>query len=306
MNAVSCDYDSISSFPDIVPTFDMITSLGDLLDQMRKPIEEFNDVIEQSSTLIPFPDFFPLPPLDFFRPAHAIYDHLFPRLIDVHQQTEILLPQDFYHRIARRSEDFYDLLGICLDEFELLHTKVYYYLQQPRNPKNRADPKIGRPNQLCSRNRLLLVLQIIRHAPPSPILHELYGVNDSYISREFEHMIHALDAALAEELDWPDEEIRKLLMGTIPEFPTAIGSLDGMAAPIRTSSNSRFENDTFRKDKGHMLNVLTVCDYRKILLHLSPGYKGSANDVLMYRLSDLGTGIISSFKLLMIRITKIW
>jgi hypothetical protein len=251
-------------------------------------LHRFADVITQQTPPPPpppMPNIFPLPPLFMFKPSHALVDYLIPQMTNETEQTVQLSPQNVYGSFLGRDGDFTSHYGLSLEEFEVLHKRCYSFIEAPRKGS-----QFHRITQIDSRNRLLLFLHLLRKGCSFEDLHERFGVNSSFICRDIEHIANAIDSALVHEIDVNTEaDIKKLLLGTIPEFPNALGSLDGMAVPLPVFQDPYLEDQVFRKDKGHFINTQFTVNFLKTITGLDTGYKGSDADITVYKYSQLGT-----------------
>eukprot|EP01119_Soliformovum_irregulare_P003938 TRINITY_DN1496_c0_g2_i4.p1 TRINITY_DN1496_c0_g2~~TRINITY_DN1496_c0_g2_i4.p1 ORF type:complete len:207 (-),score=17.60 TRINITY_DN1496_c0_g2_i4:23-643(-) len=84
----------------------------------------------------------------------------------------------------------------------------------------------------------------------------------------------------------PTQEHIARLLGTLPDFPTAIGSIDMTIHEMRMPHTN--EQTFYRYDKDtHLFNTLTLVDFTGSFLHVEPAFAGRMADRTAYQLSEL-------------------
>jgi len=118
----------------------------------------------------------------------------------------------------------------------------------------------------------------------------IFGVNESYVSRELHHIVPIIHWVYRLEIRWPSKQTRALLEGTLADVDDkAIGSMDFTITP-RQHSLARDEN-FYRGDKGvPFLNNFAVADFRGLWFDFEAGFQGHAADQRSFILSNVGKG----------------
>ena len=116
----------------------------------------------------------------------------------------------------------------------------------------------------------------------------LFGVNESFVSRELHHIIPIIYWYYEKDIVWPSSETRKELEGTLDIDKNAIASMDFTITPRK---HSALNDEYYRGDKHQpFLNSFGVSDFRGIFLNFEPGFQGRAADQHSFVLTHLGKG----------------
>jgi len=102
-------------------------------------------------------------------------------------------------------------------------------------------------------------------------------------------VLHAIVSLKEKYVMWPDVKDYPEIAAhfeTVGGFPNVVGAIDGTHIPIKPPSCDR---DSFINRKGWpSINVMAVCDHRKVFTAVFADRAGSVHDARVFRVSPLG------------------
>lgn len=232
----------------------------------------------------------PPPPPSHYIPTHAVVKRFFPKLLLLAKAQEKQERPDVYSVLIKHPKKFYRASNTTPAEFEDCYQDLKECVKQARNSEIIDLQHRGRKTMLSTHNRVLLVFIWFRLYWCYSEVMLVFGVDESYISREIHHIVPIIYWVYRFEIRWPSEKTRDLLEGTLADVDEGvIGSMD---FTITTRSHSTtFDDNYYRGDKGAaFLNNFAAVDFRGLWFDFEAGYGGRANDQRAFVLTDVGKG----------------
>jgi hypothetical protein len=126
--------------------------------------------------------------------SHVIIKRLFPKLCLIKKKVGRFNVRDVYSELKKSPNDFKRNTGVTLEEFHDIVKDCYDLILLPRNAsvQDSAAYLRSRPSQLNVHNRLLLVLMWLKGYHKYTAFTVMFGVLESFVSREIYHLIPIL------------------------------------------------------------------------------------------------------------------
>lgn len=249
----------------------LICSLLNLLMQLQQQL-----ISLLADSIIPPP---PIAQMLPNKPSHALIRSLLYETIEWNE-NEVKKPRINSGDMILDNEELLFFLTYCTKaDFSALYERLEEELNKSiKGMKSRK--KI-----LSNKHKLLLILIWNRHYKTNTELGFMFGLSDSAVDKYINKLVPRIANIMKVELQLPSSQRLEALKETIPEYPNAIGSIDGTIHPLRLPSVG--EHRYFRGDKSiHFYNTLTLCDVTGALITAEPGFAGRMLDSDMFHHSN--------------------
>ena len=214
-----------------------------------------------------------------------------PRRLEAERPTQQTTAMRF---AEERPELFKDITSLTPALFEELLTLVRPYMESPRRTLGLEAGKetlAGRNVRATAEDRLFLALA--RLVSGGTLSEAALSVSPwhsaSSVSRDFWHVVGALEAALQHLVEWPDEEERDALAGVMPGLEGCIGLIDCCEVRVRKPADAVLRNELYSGKKGKTtITMQVIVDAYGMIRDIDGGQGGRQNDVNVYETSAVG------------------
>lgn len=170
-------------------------------------------------------------------------------------------------------------IGFAKDEFDELFRICLSVLVKPLEGERTKTKK------LTARETLLLVCMWLCRYHTYKELEIIFGIATSTICKYISRVVPKLVELMKGEIEFPSPERIQALLGTIPEFPSAIGSVNLTAHKIHQPVAQEYH--MFCGDKRfHFFNNLAFVNCSGLFIHYEPGYGGRLSDTACFLLTS--------------------
>ena len=122
------------------------------------------------------------------------------------------------------------------------------------------------------RNRVLLVFIWLRQYLKLHVLAYIFGISKSAVAEEIYHVVPILFTNYRRYIKWHSIRQWSQFLDTFPNFPNAVGMIDGTIHRIRRPSGP-FQAEFYSGDKRcHFLSSQVIVDANGLIVLLMTGY----------------------------------
>lgn len=103
-------------------------------------------------------------------------------------------------------------------------------------------------------------------------------------------VIEAINRQMHRQISWPDVRERRIIasqIGRDSPFPDCVGFVDGTAIQLAYTPGVEDRVDYFCYKGFYALQLMAVCDHKKMIRNILLGFPGSANDSRVYSYTEV-------------------
>ena len=184
---------------------------------------------------------------------------------------------------------FFDKHRVSITEFLLLLAVLEPAISLTRHSKTSATHATAHSHtKLNPAEQLLLWLYWTKGTPLSA-LHDLFGLlHSTTLTRMIDHVSSCINSTLADVIQWPTAEERKMLYGWTAVCDKAVGYLDGTHIPVSRPTNDPAAYWSSYKSK-YTQNYLVVVNPFALITYIDGPFPGRGNDRGAFNQSTLAT-----------------
>lgn len=198
---------------------------------------------------------------------------------------------------ALRPEVFFKLTSFTVSDFEELLNMVDPYLKSPRRLLGieAADHRRrGRRVACDTHHRLFLAICKLRTGDAFSVQLAAFCPwrAESSLHNNFWTVMGAIEKGMGHLVQWPDEDGRAAIFGTMPGTEGCIGLVDATELRVPVPSNPVAWKDRWSaKKKCHTCVMQVVTDPYGNIIHIDGGCGGRRNDINVWRLTAIGKNV---------------
>jgi hypothetical protein len=192
-----------------------------------------------------------------------------------------------FNLISGHASTFRMTTGFTLSEWERFCQKCCPLVIAMARHSGELKVKQGRPTKLSPQERVLSFVLYVKHNTQARLEAVNWNYSRTSLNGDGAFIASVINVALADEIQWPDQNRRRLLGRVLPGFEGCIGHIDGTLCRIRRPCIPEHKKYYNNRKAMYCLNSVVVVDHDGLFIYVEAGYAGSYHDVRCLRLSDL-------------------
>lgn len=167
---------------------------------------------------------------------------------------------------------FWYMTGEMPETLEAVVEKIYIEVTAPRHFPRAPRTDRRRPCILDVRNRVLLVFIWLRQYLKLHVLAYIFGISKSTVAEEIYHVVPILFVNYCHYIKWHSMPQWHQFLNKFPNFPNAVGMIDGTIHQVRRPSGP-LQAEFYRRDKRcHFMSSQLIVDADGLIVLLVTGY----------------------------------